>query len=154
MKTSHLIATLGLNLAAGMAHAESTQISNLHDRNTVVGSEDLFVGHALIDPLFDSNDTRHTTGGEVTFTPGARSNWHTHPAGQTLVVTDGIGWIQEEGGEKRVIKAGDVIWTPPGIKHWHGASDTHSMTHIAIQEQVDGSAVEWLEPVSDEQYQG
>ncbi|KFF50670.1 TetR family transcriptional regulator [Gammaproteobacteria bacterium MFB021] len=153
MKTSHLITALSLTLAAGMAHADSTQISHLQDRNTAVGSEELFVGHALIDPLFDSNDVRHTTGGEVTFSPGARSNWHTHHAGQTLVVTDGIGWIQEEGGEKRMIKAGDVIWTPPGVKHWHGASDTHSMTHVAIQDQVDGSAVEWLEPVSDEQYQ-
>ncbi|OHV13102.1 TetR family transcriptional regulator [Kushneria phosphatilytica] len=128
------------------------QISHLQDRDTVVGRADLFTGHALIDPLFDGNDVRQTTGGEVTFAPGARSNWHTHPAGQTLVVTDGRGWIQEEGGEKHVIRAGDVIWTPPGVKHWHGAMATHSMTHIAIQKQVDGSAVEWLEPVSDEEY--
>ncbi|MFC0338866.1 Cupin domain protein [Kushneria avicenniae] len=152
MKARNLIAAAGLTMVAGMAHAESTQITSTQDRDTVVGSSDLFVGNALINPLFDSNDVRHTTGGEVTFAPGARSNWHTHPAGQTLVVTDGVGWIQEEGGEKHVIKAGDVIWTPPGVKHWHGASDTHSMTHIAIQDKADGSAVEWMEPVSDEQY--
>ncbi|GHB13436.1 (R)-mandelonitrile lyase [Salinicola rhizosphaerae] len=152
MKAPYLIAMLGLVMTAGTAQADSTQISHLQDRNTVVGSEALFAGHALIDPLFDSNDVRHITGGKVTFSPGARSNWHTHPAGQTLVVTDGSGWIQEAGGEKRVIKAGDVIWIPPGIKHWHGASDTHSMTHVAIQEQIDGNAVEWREPVSDEQY--
>jgi quercetin dioxygenase-like cupin family protein len=88
----------------------------------------------------------------VTFAPGARSNWHTHPAGQTLVVTAGTGWIQQEGGAKREIHAGDVIWTPPGVKHWHGATDTTSMRHTALQEVVDGENVTWLEAVSEAQF--
>ncbi|MCY1417265.1 Cupin domain protein [compost metagenome] len=89
----------------------------------------------------------------MTFQPGARSVWHTHPLGQTLVVTSGMGWIQQENGEKIVIKPGDVIWTPPGVKHWHGATATTGMSHIAIQESLDGKNVEWLEPVTDAQYE-
>jgi quercetin dioxygenase-like cupin family protein len=92
------------------------------------------------------------TSGLVTFAPGARSAWHTHPAGQLLIVTSGTGWVQEEGGEKREIKPGDVIWTPPGVKHWHGATATTSMGHIAITSVVDGKNVDWAEKVSDEQY--
>ena len=92
-------------------------------------------------------------GGLVTFTPGARSAWHTHPAGQLLIVTSGTGWVQEEGGAKHEIKPGDVIWTPPGVKHWHGATATNSMSHIAITNVVNGKNVEWLEKVSAEQYQ-
>jgi quercetin dioxygenase-like cupin family protein len=92
------------------------------------------------------------TGGLVTFAPGARSAWHTHPAGQILIVTAGTGWVQEEGGEKREIKPGDVIWTPPGVKHWHGATATTSMSHIAITNMVDGWNVDWLEKVSQDQY--
>jgi quercetin dioxygenase-like cupin family protein len=93
------------------------------------------------------------TGGSVTFAPGARSAWHTHPAGQLLIVTSGTGWVQEEGGPKREIKPGDVIWTPPSVKHWHGASTTNAMSHIAITNMVNGKNVEWLEKVTDEQYQ-
>ncbi|MNC65521.1 Cupin domain protein [compost metagenome] len=89
----------------------------------------------------------------MTFQPGARSVWHTHPLGQTLVVTAGMGWIQQENGEKIVIKPGDVIWTPPGVKHWHGATATTGMSHIAIQESLDGKNVEWLEPVTEAQYE-
>jgi quercetin dioxygenase-like cupin family protein len=88
----------------------------------------------------------------VSFEPCARSAWHTHPAGQTLIVTSGVGWIQEWGGQKREIRAGDVIWTPPGAKHWHGATAASPMTHIAIQEHVNGKVVDWMEQVSDEQY--
>ncbi len=91
-------------------------------------------------------------GGEVTFEPGARSAWHTHPGGQTLIVTSGAGWIQEEGSEKRIIKPGDVIWTPPNVKHWHGATATTEMRHVAITGLRDGRNVEWLEQVSDEDY--
>ncbi len=153
MKTSKLIAALGLTIMAGMAHAQNMEITHNEERQTVVGCSDLFVGHALINPLFGSTEHTRATAGEVTFSPGARSNWHTHPAGQTLIVTSGSGWIQDEGGEKREIKSGDVIWIPPGVKHWHGASADNSMTHIAIQEEVDGNNVEWMEPVSDDQYQ-
>ena len=93
-----------------------------------------------------------STGGHVTFEPGARSAWHTHPAGQILIVTSGVGWVQEWNGDKREIRPGDVIWTPPGVKHWHGATATNEMSHVAIQELVDGRNVDWMEDVSDEQY--
>lgn len=106
----------------------------------------------MVDPLFAATANTRATGGHVTFEPGARSAWHTHPAGQTLIVTSGIGWVQQWGGERREIKPGDVIWTPPGVKHWHGATATNGMRHIAIQEQVDGKVVDWMEQVSDEQY--
>ena len=94
------------------------------------------------------------SGGHVTFEPGARSAWHTHPVGQTLVITSGLGWVQQWGGPKQEVRAGDVVWFAPGIKHWHGASASTAMTHIAIQEAVDGKNVDWLEQVSDEQYRG
>ncbi|CAN5449688.1 hypothetical protein BH10ACT9_BH10ACT9_38060 [soil metagenome] len=90
----------------------------------------------------------------MTFSPCARSAWHTHPAGQTLVVTSGTGWVQEWGGVKQQMTVGDVMWTAPGVKHWHGATESGSMTHLAIQDSVDGSAVDWMEKVSDEQYLG
>jgi quercetin dioxygenase-like cupin family protein len=88
----------------------------------------------------------------VTFAAGARTTWHTHPLGQTIIVTEGVGWAQREGGPVEEIRPGDVVWFPPGEKHWHGATATSGMTHLAIQEALDGSAVEWLEPVADEQY--
>jgi len=97
-------------------------------------------------------DPSRTSGGKVTFEPGARSAWHTHPLGQILIVTDGTGWIQQWGGPIEEIRKGDVIWIPPGVKHWHGATPSIAMTHIAIQEQLNGKAVEWMEKVTDEQY--
>jgi quercetin dioxygenase-like cupin family protein len=103
--------------------------------------------------LFGEKPGITATGGQVIFAPGARSAWHTHPAGQVLIVTDGTGWVQEEGGAKREIKPGDVIWTPPGVKHWHGATATNAMRHIAISGMVNGKNVDWLEKVTDEQYQ-
>lgn len=112
-----------------------------------------FTGSVILEPFFGIKDSMPSTGGLVTFEPGARSAWHTHPAGQTLIVTSGTGWVQEEGGEKREIKPGDVIWTPPGVKHWHGATATTFMSHIAISNMLDGRNVDWLEKVSDEQYQ-
>ena len=105
-----------------------------------------------VEPLFPVNSPSRTSGGSVTFEPGARSAWHTHPLGQTLIVTAGTGWVQQWGGEKQEIRPGDVVWTPPGVKHWHGATPTTAMTHIAIQETLDGKNVEWMEKVSDEQY--
>lgn len=102
--------------------------------------------------MFAASKHINASGGLVEFTPGARSNWHTHPAGQTLIVTSGTGWVQQEGGEKIEIKPGDVIWTPPGVKHWHGATSKNSMIHIAVTPSVDGKNVDWLEPVTDAQY--
>ncbi|MDE1146582.1 MAG: cupin domain-containing protein [Azospirillaceae bacterium] len=118
------------------------------------GSPQTFTGSVVVDSLFSTADPSHVSGGHVTFAPGARSAWHTHPAGQILIVTAGTGWIQEWGGEKREIKPGDVIWIPPGVKHWHGATATNGMSHIAIQDTVDGRNVDWLEQVSDAQYGG
>ena len=113
-----------------------------------------FTGSVVIDPLFDASAHTHATGGFVTFEPGARTAWHTHPAGQTLIVTSGTGWVQESGGERRQIQPGDVIWIPPNVKHWHGATTTNRMSHIAITNMVDGSNVDWLEQVSDVEYAG
>src|SRR3989441_10920935 len=114
--------------------------------------EQYFTGSVRIDPLFQPKALSSVSASCVTFEPGARSAWHTHPLGQTLIVTAGTGWVQQQGGEKQEIKPGDVIWTPPGVKHWHGATATTAVTHIAIQEFVNGKNVEWMEKVSDEQY--
>ena len=117
------------------------------------GSAEYFTGSVEIEPLFRANSPSRTSGGRVRFEPGARTAWHTHPFGQILIVTAGSGWIQQWGGKIEEIRQGDVVWIPPGQKHWHGATATTSMTHIAIQENHDGIAVEWMEKVSDEQYQ-
>lgn len=122
---------------------------------SIKGPEDWFTGTVRIDPLFlKAEPPARTTGGSVTFEPGARTAWHTHPLGQTLIVTAGSGLVQCEDESIQEIGPGDVVWFPPGVKHWHGASPATAMTHIAIQEELDGSAVEWLEKVSDEQYLG
>lgn len=118
------------------------------------GPADWFTGTVRIDPLFlQANDPARVTGASVTFEPGARTAWHAHPLGQTLVVTAGCGRVQKEGGPIEEIRPGDVVWIAPGEKHWHGASATTAMTHIAIQEQLDGSSANWMEHVSNEQYQ-
>ena len=116
------------------------------------GPEDWFTGAVRIDPLFDRSDPARVSGASVTFEPGARTAWHTHPLGQTLIVTAGCGWAQREGGPVEEIRPGDVIWFPPGEKHWHGASPANGMTHIAMQEALDGSFVNWMEPVTDAEY--
>ena len=116
------------------------------------GPADWFTGIVRIDPLFQPNDARRAAAATVTFEPGARTAWHTHPLGQTLIVTAGFGRAQREGGPIEEIRPGDVIWFPPGEKHWHGASPTTAMTHIATQEQFDAKVVDWMEQVSDEQY--
>lgn len=118
------------------------------------GPADWFTGTVRIDPLFQPKDPARAVGASVTFEPGARTAWHTHPLGQTLIVTAGVGRVQREGGPVEAIRPGDVVWFPPGLKHWHGASPTTAMTHIAIQEQLNGKAVDWLEQVSDREYQG
>jgi quercetin dioxygenase-like cupin family protein len=116
------------------------------------GPAEWFTGTVRIDPLFAANDPARAAGASVTFEPGARTAWHTHPLGQTLIVTFGSGLVQRWGGPVEEIRPGDVVWFPPGEKHWHGASPTTAMTHIAIQERLDGKMVEWLEQVSDDQY--
>jgi quercetin dioxygenase-like cupin family protein len=150
----HLIATaaaLGV-LAAAPASAESAQISLNGSRPSAKGSAQYFTGSVIVDPLYAANDSTSSSGGLVTFEPGARSAWHTHPAGQVLIVTSGTGWVQEEGGQEREIKPGDVIWTPPGVKHWHGGTAANAMSHIAITNMIGGKNVDWMEKVGDEQY--
>lgn len=117
------------------------------------GPGEWFTGTVRIDPLFQADEPARGVGASVTFEPGARTSWHTHPLGQTLIVTAGLGWAQREGGPVEEIRPGDVVWFPPGEKHWHGATATNAMTHIAIQERLDGKNVDWMEKVSDEQYQ-
>jgi quercetin dioxygenase-like cupin family protein len=123
------------------------------------GPADWFTGTVRIDPLFETPELSPASlrparvrGASVTFEPGARTAWHTHPLGQTLIVTSGLGWVQRWGGAVAEIRPGDVVWFPPGEKHWHGASPTTAMTHIAIQEASDGKVVEWMEHVTDQQY--
>jgi quercetin dioxygenase-like cupin family protein len=116
------------------------------------GPGDWFTGIVRIDPLFAASSPARATGNAVTFEPGARTAWHTHPLGQMLIVTFGRGWVQRHGGPMEEIRPGDVVWFEPGEKHWHGASATTAMQHIAINEALDGNAVEWMEPVADEVY--
>lgn len=120
---------------------------------SVKGPDEWFSGEVRIDPLFGQKENiTKGAGALVTFEPGARTAWHTHPAGQTLIVTAGLGWVQREGGPIEEIRPGDVVWFPPNEKHWHGASPEKAMSHIAIQEEVGGEVVTWMEKVSDEQY--
>lgn len=116
------------------------------------GPADWFTGFVRIDPLFEAKAAARASGAAVTFEPGARTAWHTHPVGQTLIVTAGAGWVQQWGSDVQEIRPGDVVLIPPGEKHWHGATPTTGMTHIAIQERFDGKVVEWMEKVSDDQY--
>lgn len=147
---------------AWQAHAQSpaspaTQtmsITRVGTQPSALGSPQFFTGRVRVDPLFPVRTPSRTSAGQVTFEPGARSAWHSHPLGQTLVVTSGSGWVQQEGGVKQEIKPGDVVWTPPGVKHWHGGTAATGMTHIAIQESLDGKNADWLEQVTDAQYNG
>jgi quercetin dioxygenase-like cupin family protein len=118
------------------------------------GPAEYFTGTVRIDPLFQAPAPARVAAAAVTFEPGARTAWHTHPLGQTLIVISGGGRVQRLGGAIEEIRPGDVVWFPPGEKHWHGASPTTAMTHIAVQEALDGKAVDWMEQVSDEQYEG
>lgn len=130
------------------------QIKRLGSQPSDKGPREWFTGTVRVDPLFQADDPARATGASVTFEPGARTAWHTHPLGQTLIVTSGIGRVQRESGPIEEIRQGDVIWFPPGEKHWHGASPTIAMTHVAIQERHDGKVVDWMEHVTDEQYGG
>ncbi|HEY0867225.1 MAG TPA: cupin domain-containing protein [Fimbriimonas sp.] len=121
-------------------------------RPSARGSSDWFTGTVRIDPLFQPEAPARAAGNLVTFEPGARTAWHTHPLGQTLIVTSGLGWAQREGGPVLEIRPGDVVWFAPGEKHWHGASPANAMSHIAIQESFEGKAVEWMEKVAEDEY--
>ena len=128
------------------------QITRSGSQPSRPGPADWFTGAVRIDPLFQAPEPARVSAGHVTFEPGARTAWHTHPLGQTLIVTSGLGWVQREGGPIEEVRPGDVVWFPPGEKHWHGASPTTAMTHIAIQEAHEGKNVAWLDKVSDAQY--
>lgn len=153
---------LGLSIfipLSGMAdtHEAAKEKHMIHNKNgsqaSVKGPKEWFVGDVRIDPiLLQAQEPSSITSALVTFEPGARTNWHTHPKGQLLIVTAGQGWTQCEDGEKVVVNAGDSIWCPPNHKHWHGATSSTGMSHIAVQEVFEGTNVEWLEPVTDEQY--
>lgn len=143
---------ISLTLLVAVAYAQTMEISPNSSRPTTKGAAEFFTGSVDVEPLFRANEHMHATGGHVSFERGARSAWHMHPAGQILIVTSGTGWVQEEGGQKREMKTGDVIWTPPGVKHWHGATTSDSMSHIAITNMLDGKNTEWMEKVDDTQY--
>jgi quercetin dioxygenase-like cupin family protein len=159
------IPTFSIGIAPGDTRTETT-IRRDHDdleistmkitrsgaKPSTKGPPEWFTGGVRIDPLYAAEAPARAAGNAVTFEPGARTAWHTHPLGQALIVTFGHGWVQREGGPIEEIRAGDVVWFEPGEKHWHGASAATAMQHIAIQEALDGTAVEWLEHVSDEQH--
>jgi quercetin dioxygenase-like cupin family protein len=128
------------------------EIKRIGSQASAKGPADWFTGKVRIESPFDRADPARVSGASITFEPGARTAWHTHPLGQTLIVTSGCGWAQRDGGSIEEIRPGDVVWFPPGEKHWHGASPTTAMTHIAIQEKLNGSPVDWMEKVIDEQY--
>jgi quercetin dioxygenase-like cupin family protein len=128
------------------------EIKRVGSQPSVKGSSEWFTGAVRIDALFQAPDPARAQGASVTFEPGARTAWHTHPLGQTLIITAGCGWVQREGGPVEEVRPGDVVWFSPGEKHWHGARPTTGMTHIAIQEKKDGKVVDWMEQVTSEQY--
>lgn len=138
--------------AATAGKEEKLKITRSGSHPSQPGSESYFSGNVRIDAPFQSTAPARVGGATVTFEPGARTAWHTHPLGQTLIVTQGRGWLQEWGGEIQEINQGDIVWIPEGVKHWHGATAQTAMTHIAIAESLNGTPVEWLEKVSDEQY--
>ncbi|KQN40984.1 cupin [Sphingomonas sp. Leaf407] len=141
-------------MTPAMQRTHDMEITRKADRKTVDGPADYFTGKVTITGQFQRPDPSRVGGAIVHFEPGARTAWHTHPAGQTLIVTEGIGWTQVEGEAKLEFHAGDVLWCPAGRKHWHGATPHAGMTHIAIQETVDGSPVKWIEKVTDADYLG
>lgn len=144
--------TLATQAQAQLSGSRSMEIQRNGARPSVKGPAQNFTGTVRIDTPFQAKAPARAGGAFVTFEAGARSNWHTHPLGQTLIVTSGLGWTQCEGGPIVEIRPGDVIWCPPNHKHWHGATATTAMTHIAIAESLEGRAVDWLEPVTDAQY--
>ena len=153
-----LATTGGLAVLAAAGHAPAQerkgtmQIARSGSQPSTKGPAEYFTGSVRIDSRFQASAPARVGGGIVTFEPGARTAWHTHPLGQTLIVTSGSGWVQVEGGAKEEIRPGDIVWFAPGEKHWHGATATTAMSHIAIAEALDGKSVDWMEQVSNEQY--
>ena len=164
MKQLTTYAVLAALLAPLGAHAQQPQVTPAHDgslRITRAGSQpsgrgptEYFTGTVRVDPLFAATAPSRMSGGSVTFEPGARSAWHSHPVGQILIVTAGVGRVQRQGGPIEEIRPGDVVRIAPGVKHWHGAAPTTGMTHTALQEHVDGQVAKWMEKVTDDQYAG
>ena len=156
------ILPLAVTLLAGLAQAQPPQPAATEPAQRIIksgtvasvaGPAENFTGRVRVDPLTATNESINTSTAYVTFEPGARSAWHTHPAGQYLVVTAGAGLTQEWGNPVQELRAGDVVWCPPGVKHWHGAAPTTALTHIAVTGNLAGKSVQWQEKVSDEQYQ-
>jgi quercetin dioxygenase-like cupin family protein len=141
-----------LTPAGAFANPDDLRITRAGSQPSGRGPAEYFTGSVRVDPLFPATAPSRMSGGLVTFEPGARSAWHTHPVGQVLIVTAGLGWVGREGGPFAEIRPGDVVWIPPGLRHWHGATATTGMSHIALQEQVDGRNVDWMGKVTDEQY--
>jgi len=137
---------------ASAAEPAAQSIARAGEQPSAAGPAEFFTGRVRIDPVWPADGSINASGGLVTFEPGARSAWHTHPAGQRLVVTSGAGLTQEWGKPVQVIRPGDVVWCPPGVKHWHGAAPGTAMTHLAVTGTVDGKNVTWMEKVTDEQY--
>ena len=156
--TTSLVLMLSLCLAnaqteqRGGKQVQSITIARSGSQPSSQGQAEYFTGAVRIDPLFPVTEPARASAARVTFEPGARTAWHAHPLGQKLIVTAGTGWVQQQGGPVEEIREGDVVLIPPGVKHWHGATATTRMTHIAIQEQLDGKVVEWMEKVTDEEY--
>lgn len=144
-------ALVSISALANQAQSEMRVIPQA-SQQTSIGPDAFFTGSVQVVMLATPPEPSRFTAAKVSFTPGARSAWHSHPLGQTLIVTEGVGWVQQEGGKKIEIRTGDVIQTPPGVKHWHGASAKSGMTHTAIQEMKDGKNVEWMEQVTDQEY--
>jgi quercetin dioxygenase-like cupin family protein len=148
------IVAVALCAAVGQAGAQGAaqEITRAGTQPSAVGPAEFFTGRVRVDPFWPADGSINASGAMVTFEPGARSAWHTHPAGQRLVVMSGVGLTQEWGKTVQVIRPGDVVWCPPGVKHWHGAGPTTAMSHIAVTGTADGKNVNWMEKVSDEQY--
>jgi quercetin dioxygenase-like cupin family protein len=146
--------TLSLSMLAAQAGAEQggVTVTPNGSQPSAKGPADYFTGSVRVDGAFKGTGDARASGATVTFEPGARTAWHTHPLGQTLIVTAGCGWAQREGGPVEEIRAGDVVWFPPDERHWHGATATTAMSHIALQERLDGETVKWLDHVTEEQY--
>ena len=146
------IAIAAICLSMPAAFAQSITVTSAEIRSAARGPANVYTGVGIAEILFRAGELSNLTGAEVTFEPGARTSWHNHPAGQYLIVTAGIGWIQARGERKQVIRAGDVVWTPPGVFHWHGGTADQTMSHIAIWEFIDGSGGEFDRLVTDQEY--
>jgi len=153
METTRILQQIGAAaLCLACAQADAQEITRAGSQASVPGPSDFFTGRVRVDPVWPADAHISASGAWVTFEPGARSAWHTHPAGQRLVVQSGVGLTQEWGQPVQVIRPGDVVWCPPNVKHWHGAAPTTAMTHLAVTGTHDGKNVNWMEKVSDEQY--